>query len=169
MNDARRGKLDAVLVWKLDRFGRSALDVLANIRDLDAAGVRFIATTQGIDIRPGVKAGLRVDAHVVPDISIGQAWAVYWKAKGLAEKYGSREKHENNYPEYFPQAKSNPQDVNIYPLEALGDFRRWMQSEYIPQRFPKYIKAKVADGLLPPSAAELLLAKALPPAPKKLN
>jgi DNA invertase Pin-like site-specific DNA recombinase len=53
MDAARRGKLDAVLVWKLDRFGRSALDVLANIRDLDAAGVRFCALTQGIDIRPG--------------------------------------------------------------------------------------------------------------------
>lgn len=53
MEAARRGKLDAVVVWKLDRFGRSALDVLANIRDLDAAGVRFIAVTQGIDIRPG--------------------------------------------------------------------------------------------------------------------
>lgn len=57
---ARRGKLDAVLCWKLDRFGRSALDVLANIRDLDAAGVRFIATTQGIDIRPGGDAMSRL-------------------------------------------------------------------------------------------------------------
>jgi putative DNA-invertase from lambdoid prophage Rac len=53
MEAARRGKLDAVVVWKLDRFGRSALDVLSNIRDLDAAGVRFLAMTQGIDIRPG--------------------------------------------------------------------------------------------------------------------
>jgi DNA invertase Pin-like site-specific DNA recombinase len=35
MAAARRGKLDAVICWKLDRFGRSALDVLANIRDLD--------------------------------------------------------------------------------------------------------------------------------------
>lgn len=41
------------MVWKLDRFGRSALDLLANIRQLDAAGVRFVAVTQGIDIRPG--------------------------------------------------------------------------------------------------------------------
>jgi putative DNA-invertase from lambdoid prophage Rac len=32
MEAARKGKLDAVLVWKLDRFGRSALDALANIR-----------------------------------------------------------------------------------------------------------------------------------------
>jgi len=50
---ARRGEADAVLVWKLDRFGRSALDVLANIRELENCGVRFIVTTQGIDIRPG--------------------------------------------------------------------------------------------------------------------
>ena len=53
LDAARRGQLDAVLVWKLDRFGRSALDLLANIRVLEDAGVRFVATTQGIDIRPG--------------------------------------------------------------------------------------------------------------------
>jgi DNA invertase Pin-like site-specific DNA recombinase len=31
MNAARRGKVDAVMVWKLDRLA-VALDVLANIR-----------------------------------------------------------------------------------------------------------------------------------------
>jgi DNA invertase Pin-like site-specific DNA recombinase len=50
---AQRGQVDAVLVWKLDRFGRSAFDLLGNIRLLEAAGVRFVAVTQGIDIRPG--------------------------------------------------------------------------------------------------------------------
>jgi len=53
MAAARRGALDVVLVWKLDRFGRSALDLLANLRELDACGVRFVATTQGLDLRPG--------------------------------------------------------------------------------------------------------------------
>ncbi|WP_243336677.1 recombinase family protein [Anaeromyxobacter soli] len=38
----------------------NALDVLANIRDLDAAGVRFLAATQGIDIRPGGDAMSRL-------------------------------------------------------------------------------------------------------------
>lgn len=52
MEAARRGKLDVVLVWKLDRFGRSALDLLSNIEALERGGVRFIATTQGIDIAP---------------------------------------------------------------------------------------------------------------------
>lgn len=49
---ARRGQLDVVVVWKLDRWGRSALDVLANIEELTCAGVRFVAITQGLDVKP---------------------------------------------------------------------------------------------------------------------
>lgn len=48
----RRHKADVVLVWKLDRFGRSVLDVLANIQELTRAGARFVAVTQGIDVSP---------------------------------------------------------------------------------------------------------------------
>jgi putative DNA-invertase from lambdoid prophage Rac len=66
---ARRGKLDTVLVWKLDRFGRSALDVLANIRELDSAGVRFIATTQGLDVRPGGDAMSRLILGVLASVA----------------------------------------------------------------------------------------------------
>jgi DNA invertase Pin-like site-specific DNA recombinase len=53
LDAARRGQLDAVVVWKLDRAGRSTLDLLANIEALRALGVRFLAVTQGLDIRPG--------------------------------------------------------------------------------------------------------------------
>ena len=60
LDAARRGQIDVVLVWKLDRFGRSALDLLTNLRQLDAVGVRFIALTQGIDIRPGGDAMSRL-------------------------------------------------------------------------------------------------------------
>jgi DNA invertase Pin-like site-specific DNA recombinase len=52
MDAARRGRVSAVLVWKLDRFGRSSLDVLSNIRSLSDAGVRFVAVTQGLDVKP---------------------------------------------------------------------------------------------------------------------
>jgi len=51
---ARRGELDALLVFKLDRAGRSALDLLANIRELvEVHGVRFLVTSQGLDLKPG--------------------------------------------------------------------------------------------------------------------
>lgn len=49
---ARRGKIDVVLVTRLDRFGRSSLDLLANIRSLTDAGCRFVCTEQAIDVRP---------------------------------------------------------------------------------------------------------------------
>lgn len=52
MDAARRGRIGAVLVWKLDRFGRSALDVHHNIRALADAGVRFEAVTQGLRVDP---------------------------------------------------------------------------------------------------------------------
>jgi DNA invertase Pin-like site-specific DNA recombinase len=52
MQAARRGEIDVVMTWKLDRFGRSVLDLLTNIRTLEASGVRFIAVTQGLHIRP---------------------------------------------------------------------------------------------------------------------
>jgi putative DNA-invertase from lambdoid prophage Rac len=49
MADARLKRLDAVVVWKLDRFGRSLANLVENVQLLDSYGVRFVAITQGID------------------------------------------------------------------------------------------------------------------------
>jgi DNA invertase Pin-like site-specific DNA recombinase len=49
MADALGMKFDCLLVWKLDRFGRSLVDCLNNIRTLEDIGVRFIAVTQNLD------------------------------------------------------------------------------------------------------------------------
>lgn len=49
MRDAADRQFEAVLVWKLDRFGRSVLNLSTAISQLDTYGVRFIATSQGID------------------------------------------------------------------------------------------------------------------------
>ena len=49
MEAARRRRIDAVLVWKLDRWGRSVAHFAESVQGLHALGVRFIAVTQGID------------------------------------------------------------------------------------------------------------------------
>jgi DNA invertase Pin-like site-specific DNA recombinase len=49
MDAARLKKIDLVLVWKLDRFGRSLKNLIDNILLLDGYGVRFVSVTQGID------------------------------------------------------------------------------------------------------------------------
>jgi len=47
--DARQRRFDAVLVWKLDRFGRSLVHCVSGIQELASLGIRFIATSQGLD------------------------------------------------------------------------------------------------------------------------
>jgi len=47
--DSRQGRVDLVLVWKLDRFARSALDALQWLQQLDAAGTGLKILTQDID------------------------------------------------------------------------------------------------------------------------
>ena len=37
------------MVWKLDRFGRSLVDCLNNIQELERCRVKFIAVTQNLD------------------------------------------------------------------------------------------------------------------------
>src|SRR6185436_11907946 len=49
MADAHQRRFDAVLVWKLDRFGRSLVRCVSGIHELASLGVRFIATSQGLD------------------------------------------------------------------------------------------------------------------------
>ena len=46
---ARARRIDAILVWKMDRWGRSMPHFIASLQELSSLGVRFIATTQGID------------------------------------------------------------------------------------------------------------------------
>ena|ERR1700710_1445902 len=43
--DAQNKRFDVVVVWKMDRFGRSLLDALQNVETLGAYGVRFLVTT----------------------------------------------------------------------------------------------------------------------------
>jgi putative DNA-invertase from lambdoid prophage Rac len=49
MQDAALRRFDAVLVWKLDRFGRSVRNCLDGIESLRSYGVRFLAVSQSID------------------------------------------------------------------------------------------------------------------------
>ena len=49
LQDARNRHLDAVLVLKLDRFGRSLVHCVSTIQELQSLGIRFIATSQGLD------------------------------------------------------------------------------------------------------------------------
>jgi putative DNA-invertase from lambdoid prophage Rac len=50
MEAARRREVDVVLVWRLDRWGRSVTDLLATLQELDHLGVGFVSLTEALDL-----------------------------------------------------------------------------------------------------------------------
>ena len=102
--DAREHRFDCVLVWKLDRWGRSVSDSLAGIQELGGLGIRWIAVTQNLDtdennpmarfmlhimaafaeleremIRERVKAGMKSAKH--RGVKSGRPKAIYDRTK----------------------------------------------------------------------------------------
>lgn len=47
---ARKREIDTVLVWKLDRWGRSLIDLMASLRELTELGVGFVSVTEALDL-----------------------------------------------------------------------------------------------------------------------
>jgi DNA invertase Pin-like site-specific DNA recombinase len=47
---ARRREIDLVLVWRLDRWGRSVTDLLSTLQELEHLGVGFVSLTEALDL-----------------------------------------------------------------------------------------------------------------------
>ena len=50
LDAARRREIDVVLVWRLDRWGRSVTDLLSTLQELDHLGVGFVSLTEALDL-----------------------------------------------------------------------------------------------------------------------
>jgi DNA invertase Pin-like site-specific DNA recombinase len=47
---ARRRALDAIIVWRLDRWGRSVVDLIATLQELAALQVGLVSLTEALDL-----------------------------------------------------------------------------------------------------------------------
>lgn len=47
---ARRRELDAILVWRLDRWGRSLVDLVLTLKELAELQVGFVSLTEALDL-----------------------------------------------------------------------------------------------------------------------
>ena len=47
---ARRREIDVIVVWRLDRWGRSVADLMTTLRDLADLGVGFVSLTEALDL-----------------------------------------------------------------------------------------------------------------------
>ena len=50
METARRREIDVVVVWRLDRWGRSMADLVATLQELRELGVGFVSLTEALDL-----------------------------------------------------------------------------------------------------------------------
>jgi putative DNA-invertase from lambdoid prophage Rac len=49
MRAARRREIDAIVVWRLDRWGRSLADLVGTLHELQALGVGFVSLREALD------------------------------------------------------------------------------------------------------------------------
>jgi putative DNA-invertase from lambdoid prophage Rac len=47
---ARRREIDRIIVWRLDRWGRSLLDLIATLQELASLGVGFVSLSEALDL-----------------------------------------------------------------------------------------------------------------------
>ena len=107
-----------------------------------------------------IMAGIPVDEKTVMDISIGRLWSSYWESKGLDNTFSRRRKYPHRFPDTHPQSHSNPQDAWCYPVEALGEFKKWLISSYVLEgKLRNYINRKLSELPVLQSMAKLAITK----------
>ncbi len=90
-----------------------------------------------------IGGGFPMDDTTSLDGSVGGYWAKYWATNRLAERFGDRIQHPHLYPENYRQSAANKHiKAWIYPIEALGEFRKWLHDNYAMESLPKYLVNK---------------------------
>lgn len=82
MRDAKRGRVDCVICWSLDRWARNMKSLIVTLDELTALGIAFISLKEGIDF--STPAG-KLQVHVLGAIASFEADRVSSRVKsGLA-------------------------------------------------------------------------------------
>ncbi len=68
MADASQRRVDCVVVYKIDRFGRSVLNLNQQVLALNSYGVRFIVTSQNLDTGEESSTG-RLLFHILASVA----------------------------------------------------------------------------------------------------
>ena len=113
--EAKAGLYDAVMVWKLDRWGRSTPDLVNSIRELDACGVAFVSLKDGIDLStPTGRLILTVLAAIAE-----------FEADGIRERVTAGVRHAQKHGTRSGKAIGRPataagRSVEVRALRARG-------------------------------------------------
>jgi DNA invertase Pin-like site-specific DNA recombinase len=122
--EAKAGMYDAVMVWKLDRWGRSTADLVSSIRDLDESGVTFVSLKDGIDL--STSAG-RLVANVLASIA-------EFEADGIRERVTAGLRHAQRHGTRSGKAIGRPATVAAHTIEIRALASRGVSIAEIARR-----------------------------------
>ena len=126
MEAARLRQIDAVCVWKLDRFGRSLQEFVERVQTLDKYGIRFIALTQGIDTDRASPAGTLL-MHILAAMAEFERELMKERTKAGIEEAQRRGVHCGRPKKIFARARA----AN---LRKAGHSWRWIEKKLgVPQ------------------------------------
>jgi putative DNA-invertase from lambdoid prophage Rac len=100
---ARRREIDLVLVWRLDRWGRSLVDLVSTLQELNALEVGFVSLSEALDLTtPSGRAlagMLAVFAEFERDILRDRVKAGIAQARSEGKPHGRPKTAANLVPE----------------------------------------------------------------------
>lgn len=104
--DAKARRFDTVLVWKLDRFGRSLKQLVNALAEFDALGVAFVSLRDGFDLTTPAGRAMFGMVAVMADFERDlirervRAGIAHAKASGKTWKRGPNRKPSNGKPKF---------------------------------------------------------------------
>ena len=93
-------------------------------------------------------ARIRIPSSMMPDISTGKMFSKFLRDKGIEAGEFPTYKHE------FPDGRVV--EARLYPIEHLGEFRKWLYEEWLPNKAISYFESRLPSAvphiqhLLPP-------------------
>lgn len=105
MRDAAEHRFDAVLCWKLDRFGRSVLNLSEALQTLNSQGIRFLATSQGIDT-DSANPTSRLLLHILAAVAEFEREMIRERVKAGVAAAVARGKHVGRRSAVFDRTKA---------------------------------------------------------------
>jgi putative DNA-invertase from lambdoid prophage Rac len=131
---ARRREVDAIVVWRLDRWGRSLLDLIVTLQELHAVGIGFVSLTEALDMTtpggPAFAGMLAVFAEFEREILRDRVKAGIAQARKEARPHG------------------RPPTVRRHAAEIVSLFKRGISKRQIAARLS--ISRASVRRMLPP-------------------
>lgn len=113
INQAKRRQIDVIIVWKLDRWGRSVNDLFHTLNELNGLGVGFISLTEALDLTTATgraMAGLlAIFAEFEREILRERVKAGIAHARNIGKAHGrpaTTKKYEEEVIDLFEQGHS---------------------------------------------------------------